>query len=59
MQLKGMLISSGLEHTGGWIIALYLLPVCLVGLGKSALHAPFPFCKMEIMSLTFVRHFKT
>lgn len=59
MQLKGMLISSGLEHTGGWIIALYLLPVCLVGLGKSALHAPFPFCKIEIMPLTFVRHFKT
>lgn len=54
-----MLISSGLEHTGGWIIALYLLPVCLVGLGKSALHAPFPFCKIEIMPLTFVRHFKT
>lgn len=45
MQLKGMLISSGLEHTGGWIIALYLLPVCLVGLGKSAVHDCFLFIK--------------
>lgn len=30
MQLKGMLISSGLEHTGGWIVAPCLLPVCLL-----------------------------
>lgn len=59
MQLEGMLISPGLEHTGGWIIALCLLPVCLVGLGKLALHACFPFLKMEIMSPTFVRHFMT
>lgn len=41
------------------ITALYLFPVCVVGLGKSALCACFAFCKMEIMSLTFVRHFKT
>lgn len=59
MQLKGMLISSGLEHMGGWIIALCLLPVCLVGPGKLALHACLPFLKMEIISPTFGRYFKT
>lgn len=59
MQLEGMLISSGLEHTGGWILALCLLPVCLVDLGKLALHACLPFLKMKIMSPTFGRHFKT
>lgn len=25
-----MLISSGLEHTGGWIVAPCLLPICLL-----------------------------
>lgn len=54
-----MLISSGLEHIGGWIIALCLLPVCLVGLSKLALHACLPFLKMEIISPTFGRYFKT
>lgn len=59
MQLKAMLISSGLEHTEEWIIALYLLLVCWVGLGKSARRACFSFCKIEIISLIFVGHFQT
>lgn len=58
MQLKEMLISLGLEHTEEWIIALYLLSVYWVGLGKSAPHACFSFSKIEIISLIFVGHFQ-